>query len=300
MISSKNIDIVGDFIFSDFGLDYTRLRSQGVEIREFQSSFEAYRNQYYHEGIDKIIILNNRSNPQDLQSIPKEKLFYMIWEPYLNDPKQGKFFQYHRVYTICDDLSGKENIHRINYPCKKFMRKKSIAFDERKLCTIIFRNPVKNRLDAIAYFKSCKEDLFDFYGNCPHEFLNDPMYKGPVKGNQSSEEKYDVMMQYKFYLCFENMSLAGYISEKIFDCFAAGVVPIYMGAPNITEYIPEGCFIDMRDFDSYEALYHYMKEMTEEEYQTYIVNIKNYLKSEKSYQFSPEFIYDTLFDIANL
>ena len=40
----------------------------------------------------------------------------------------------------------------------------------------------------------------------------------------------------------------GYITEKIFDSFAAWCVPVYWGASNVTDYIPEGCFIDRRKF----------------------------------------------------
>ena len=47
------------------------------------------------------------------------------------------------------------------------------------------------------------------------------------------------------------------VSEKIFDCFAAGNVPIYWGASNVTDYIPEDCFIDMRSFSSFEELYQF-------------------------------------------
>ena len=41
---------------------------------------------------------------------------------------------------------------------------------------------------------------------------------------------------------------AGYISEKIFDCFFAGTVPLYLGAPDIEDYIPADTFIDLRQF----------------------------------------------------
>ena len=37
----------------------------------------------------------------------------------------------------------------------------------------------------------------------------------------------------------------GYVTEKIFDAFKAGCVPVYWGAENITKYVPAECFIDM-------------------------------------------------------
>ena len=48
------------------------------------------------------------------------------------------------------------------------------------------------------------------------------------------------MQHYRFYICYENTEgVEDYITEKIFDCFAAGFVPIYWGASNIEKYIPK-------------------------------------------------------------
>lgn len=74
------------------------------------------------------------------------------------------------------------------------------------------------------------------------------------------ESKAITLAKYKFCICYENMrDVKGYITEKIFDCFMAGCVPIYWGASNITDYIPADCFIDRRTFTSMEELYVFMK-----------------------------------------
>ena len=86
----------------------------------------------------------------------------------------------------------------------------------------------------------------------------------------------------------------GYITEKIFDCFVAGCVPIYLGAPNIEWYIPKACFIDRNDFESDAALYHFLKNMTEKDYQIYIDHIQRYLMSSKAFLFSTEYFIDTV------
>jgi hypothetical protein len=36
----------------------------------------------------------------------------------------------------------------------------------------------------------------------------------------------------------ENSAARDYVSEKLYDAFTAGCVPLYMGAPNVNEYIP--------------------------------------------------------------
>lgn len=47
--------------------------------------------------------------------------------------------------------------------------------------------------------------------------------------NYRVQDKIEWLQKYKFNICFENSSYPGYLSEKIFDAFAAGCVPIYWG-----------------------------------------------------------------------
>ena len=81
-------------------------------------------------------------------------------------------------------------------------------------------------------------------------------YKG------SAPSKADVLSRYAFALCFENCILKGWVTEKIFDCFFAGTVPIYWGAPEIADIIPPECFIDMRLFDDYADLRRFLRSLT--------------------------------------
>ena len=135
------------------------------------------------------------------------------------------------------------------------------------------------RREAIAYFENNHPDCFDFYGlgwqNCGSK-----SYKGSAPG------KMEVLSRYKFSFCYENGVLNGFISEKIFDCFFSECVPIYLGAPNITDYIPEDTFIDMRRFGDYEDLYCFISSIGEEKYNKYLNNIKNFLDSDKFARFS--------------
>ena len=55
---------------------------------------------------------------------------------------------------------------------------------------------------------------------------------GPI-GNRFGADirtsKIEWLKQYKFNICFENASYPGYLTEKIFDAFEAGCIPIYWG-----------------------------------------------------------------------
>jgi hypothetical protein len=112
-----------------------------------------------------------------------------------------------------------------------------------------------------------------------------PIQSFPVlKG--STNNKLRTYNNYKFALAFENCDNAvGYISEKILDCFMAGIVPIYWGAPNVTTHIPAECFIDMRDFQSYDDLYKYLKGVSFQRYTEYMEAIDEFIRSDKANQF---------------
>ena len=107
-----------------------------------------------------------------------------------------------------------------------------------------------------------------------------PSWKGEVLNKQ------DVLMNSRFSIVYENIrGLNGYITEKIFDAFTAGNIPIYWGAEDIINYIPKKCFIDRRSFKNHEDLYLFLKNMPEDKYLDYQKNIKNFIENE-SEQFS--------------
>lgn len=108
------------------------------------------------------------------------------------------------------------------------------------------------------------------------------IYKGSV------ESKYEALSRYKFALCFENMVMPGYLTEKIFDCLFVGTIPIYLGAPDIEQYIPKSCFIDMRDFGSYGDLHAYLRRMTDEDIFSFRESAREYLSSQQYRLFTKE------------
>ena len=102
------------------------------------------------------------------------------------------------------------------------------------------------------------------------------------------------MLRSRFSIVYENIKgLKGYITEKIFDAFVAGNIPIYWGAEDIDDYIPIECFIDRRSFSNHEQLYRFLKNMPEEKYLDYQRYIKNFIEN-KSEKFTCEKFAETI------
>ncbi len=117
------------------------------------------------------------------------------------------------------------------------------------------------------------------------------------RGSVASKAK--VLSRYTFAICFENMVLERWITEKIFDCFLAGTVPVYLGAPDITRWVPEECFIDMRRFHGYEELRVHLKGLGPVEIQGYREAAREYLRSESFAPFSKEAFAELLIGIVS-
>ena len=156
------------------------------------------------------------------------------------------------------------------------------------------------RLGAIAYF-SAKDDLH-IYGrgwNVRQSWLDDKLW-GAVTRNYKGEceDKIATLNKYRFSICFENTRFKGYVTEKIFDCFFAGCIPIYYGAPDIEEYIPESVFIDFRKFSSYEELGKFLRDMKPEEASAYLEAAKAFLASDRFKPFYQDNVARNLLDIV--
>jgi hypothetical protein len=75
---------------------------------------------------------------------------------------------------------------------------------------------------------------------------------GPIPNGMSAKQAF--LRPYKFNLCFENRSLPGYTTEKIYEALLARCIPIYWGNPRIHEEFNPRCFLNYFDFPNEEAL----------------------------------------------
>lgn len=105
------------------------------------------------------------------------------------------------------------------------------------------------------------------------------IYKGPCAS------KFEVLQDYDFCLCFENMKMDGYITEKIFDCIYAGTIPLYLGAPDVLDYIPADAFVDCRRYSSWSAMWQAVARMPEQEIEAMRLAGRNFLQSDMAKKF---------------
>ena len=251
-----------------------------------------------------------------------DKRYLILHESPLARPQdwnRNKHKDYKKIFTWDDKLVDNKKYFKINYAFdipKKIPKK----FENKKLCCFIAANKssthpqelYSKRVEFIRWFEKNHLDEFDLYGGgwkeriyskdffgkvviklkplnklFPYKF---PSYRGYVKSKNKSIKKY------KFSICYENIKdQSGYITEKIFDIFFAGCVPIYWGANNILDHIPKDCFIDKRDFQTYEDLYEYMKNMNKRTYLQYLDNIEYFLNSKKADPFRSKTFAKTIF-----
>lgn len=191
-------------------------------------------------------------------------------------------------------------------------RKFLVMINANKLPRVYFEELYTERMRAVEYFDRYNE--VDLYGKgwdqpsmrvgrtrLPYTLVRlqnnikekwdkvcpDPLLVSARKAYRGqAKSKSQTLAQYKFALCFENAKLTGWITEKIFDCFFAGAIPVYWGAPDIASHIPEECFIDMRRFRDYGELRQCLKSMSEREIDDYKESARKFLRSEQFIPFS--------------
>ena len=106
----------------------------------------------------------------------------------------------------------------------------------------------------------------DIYGHCSPTKLSCPRFQ---------DNCWDMLARnYKFWLAFENSHCKDYITEKLFDTFKYGFVPIVYGGLSKEDYeyfLPPHSYIDTRNFQSPEKLAQYLHFLNEnpEEYDKY-------------------------------
>ena len=134
----------------------------------------------------------------------------------------------------------------------------------------IIKTLLKNKLNLDIYGTHLIEELKEYK----------EIYKGTIGERYDCNygiSKIDKLSEYKFILVFENLFIDGYLSERLCDVLCSCRIPIYFGYKNIKMILPElfnNGVINGFDFDNLTDLIEFLKNMTNEEYNKRIENIK--------------------------
>jgi hypothetical protein len=162
-----------------------------------------------------------------------------------------------KICLIVSSLNGPNNINWINHNYNK----------RHKLVQTL----LKSNLD------------FDFYGR-GWGGISDNRYKG------YAENKHNILRNYQYSICIENVNEHNYVSEKFFDCILNNTVPLYYGCPNIEEIYDSKSYetINIKDDNIVEILKNkisidslFYKESILKSKQTYFNNLNIFKLMEK-------------------
>lgn len=301
-----------DNCFNPYCLIKEKLKIHGIEINTVDLNVGRPLAYELHMDVQKRCI--------------SKKSYLLMLETEQVSPENGissNWECYRKIFTWNDDLVDGDRFVKINFP-NLIHTHAADGFENRdRFCCLISgnktlaskdeRNLYPERVKAIRWFEQHAPQDFYLYGvgwdipvvdsglvgQFERRFWRAlgrivkldpfPSYRGRI------ERKHDVLTRTRFAICYENVrNLPGYITEKIFDCFFSGCVPVYWGAGNVTDHIPANCFIDRRQFRDTAEVYNYLKAMTELEFRGYQQRIGEFLQSDAAYPYSAEFFAETI------
>ena len=161
-----------------------------------------------------------------------------------------------------DTLSGKFPVAMEEY------RK----YPKHRFCNFIYTNSVelRNRFcELLSKYKPI---------DCLGSVMNNTdelkiMERKMMVGRKSKYRiKKEIQKKYKFSIAFENRSFPGYITEKIWDAFISGTIPIYWGCPEVSNFFNPASFVNCHDYASFSDVVERVKEIDNdpELYKSYI------------------------------
>ena len=234
--------------------------------------------------------------------------------------KRAHLLQYRKVFTSNEDLVDGERFIKLDYPNDLSQAPLPVpGWHDRPLHCVLMasnkalsrpspRNLHHRRVAIARAFEAHAPELFTLYGRGWGEPPVRPGAWGRVlkrlrewQGRLRAQppafpswrgmvhSKGEVLRRARFAIAYENVSGSpGYITEKIFDCFVHGCVPVYLGTPGAAATIPPTCYVSASDFASDLDLIDFLKAVDERRFGAYQAAIASYLLSPAAQRFSRE------------
>lgn len=280
---------------------------------------------------EKVLLISQLANPRTARIIAHpfvtplvltcQESPYIATKFYLNVRRISSQFKYSMLFSGMKKHTSKDTVFvEMHFPIADSEKDKSIdiPFEKKKNIILVAGNKgadnfIKTMILKLYYGFTVKliypirkkivselaeAGAITIYGR-GWDNEDSPAIRKAYQGLIPATEKLSVMRGYKYALCLENCQFEGYITEKIFDALNAGIVPIYLGAPDIKKYLPDDIYIDMNAFSSTEALLDRLENINAIEYAKYKDRINDYLGSREYSQFKDEKFIKTTLGIIN-
>ena len=303
--------------FYEFYLE-SKLNNHKLEILNKYRNYKEYDAFIFfnYPNSKKSFVLDalNSSKKKYLLNLECPTVYPQTWDKEI-------FQRFDKIFTWDDSLIDNSKFFKINNPSYPLEKIETLPKNLKKKFSVIvgsnkssdnINDLYHKRLEIIQWYEKNEVNDLDFFGygwdkyvfngskiirafnkfNFLTKFLAPKFknYQGSFDG-----KKVDLLKEYKFSYCIENAKgYQGYITEKIFHCFFALTIPVYLGCPNITNHIPKECFIDMRDFNSVKDIHFFLKNMPNDKFMNYQKSIKDFLNSDKFIPFSNKYYVEIL------
>ena len=158
-------------------------------------------------------------------------------------------------------------------PIKHTVQVKNQIKQEEGLASVVYIQTGCNPpSDRDAYIQELMKYIkIDSYGKCLHNRDLPKKYANPM--TMHNKGFIEFLQRYKFMISFENGICDDYITEKLYRTINVGAIPIYKGAPNVKEWLPDNhSAIVVDDFQTPKELADYIKflDNNDEEYNKYL------------------------------
>lgn len=259
----------------------------------------------------------------------------VVWDFYHNIPHLSKGFRHVCLFRgVAGRVNSTARFHTYYWPMPPVSIEKNMSFQDRSLLVMIssfkerftvnrrrlasriirplrwakikwyqaidsyarFPDLYERRLEAVCTYASKNEFyLYGRFWDVAIDFtkrLRDLHF-----ANRPAEcsNKIQTLGKFRFNLALENCIFPGYLTEKIFDAMLAGTVPIYLGAPDIEDFVPKECFVDFRDYNDFKELWKDIAAWDEKRWLQKIDAIKAFVSSSRFDPFRQEKVAENYF-----
>ena len=210
-------------------------------------------NFYFQKYIDEIVdVIEVNDNPEYIIASPNSRT------------------NYHDRYKKCIKICFTKEIipdfndfdYGISSASMQFLDR-FIRYPEYLMKSSIYRLPKIRNYNK--YKKFCgsvfEYDMRDWRRNFTEKLNNYKKIENLKIIDDNLDKKINFLSQFKFGMAFEKASAPGYNTEKVFDVFLSGAIPIYFGDDYIFKIVNQDALVYLNDDCNIDLVIEYIKEI---------------------------------------